>query len=637
MLQKQNVHDVLGEDGLLAGADNFNFREQQLVMAEAVEECIAENRKLIVEAGTGTGKTFAYLVPAILSGKKIIISTATKNLQDQLFHKDLPIIRELLASGCKIAHLKGRSNYLCIHRLENHLRDGRLQSLDAVQDLQRAANWVKITKTGDLADMPDIADDSSARPYITSTGDNCLGAECPDFADCFLAKARRRAQSADILIINHHLFFADCALKDNGFGELLPNFDAVIFDEAHNLSEVASNFFGINLSSRQLFVLARDVENEYIKNGFDLVAVKDLIERVKTAVSKMHSAIGNGQNRAAWNIIAAKPALQTAITELKETFGSLVALLEQAAGRSKEVERCWSRGDELLYTLNLVTEKNGSEYIHWYETTRLGFNITLTPLNIAERFQSVLEAEQRAWIFTSATLAVNGDFNHFQSGLGLGAAQTLLLASPFNYKEQALFYVPRDLPDPRASNYLRALIDVAVPVIDACKGRTFFLFTSHRMLQEASNLLHVYLDYPLLVQGQMPKRALLAEFTRLDNAVLLGTNSFWEGVDVRGEKLSCVIIDKLPFAVPDDPVIKARTDALRAQGKNAFYEYQLPQAVISLKQGAGRLIRDETDTGVLMICDPRLIEKSYGKVFIRSLPAMRKTRDLNVIREFFNE
>ncbi len=626
---------ILGPDGPFSQLiDGFAPRAAQQELAEAVAGALVQHSLLVAEAGTGTGKTFAYLVPALLSGQKVIISTGTKNLQDQLFHKDLPLVRKALAVSVDVALLKGRANYLCLHRLQLAMTEGRFHSRTEVSELHRIERWSATTSSGDIAELTSLAEDALIWPQVTSTADNCLGGECERFDDCFLMQARRRAQEADVLVVNHHLLFADMALKGEGFGELLPGANAFILDEAHQLPETASNFFGISVSGNQLLELCHDTVDEALREAGDDGQLRRSAELLEKAVKDLRLAFGIEQRRGPWQEIAARDGFEAALGEVAAGLDGLHAALEPSAARGKGLENCLRRCEELTARFAQVTG-GPPEYIHWYETHTRSFSINLTPLDVAPMFSAQLHAHPCAWIFTSATLAVGERFDHFTHRLGIGEAQTCRWESPFDFPHQALLYVPPDMPEPNSPLYTSAVVEAALPVLEASRGRAFLLFTSHRALQEAATLLEGRLDYPLLLQGQMPRSRLLERFRELGNAVLLGTGSFWEGVDVRGEALSCVIIDKLPFASPGDPVLQARIEVMRSGGGNPFMEYQLPQAVIALKQGVGRLIRDVSDRGVLVLCDPRLGSKGYGRVFIDSLPPMSKTRQLAVVQRFF--
>ena len=626
----------LSDSGALAGeVAGFAVRPQQVQMADAVEQALEDGTPLIVEAGTGIGKTFAYLVPALLSGKRVIISTGTRHLQDQLFHRDLPTVRSALAAPVTVALLKGRANYLCHHRLAVTRSEGRLESRQQIIQLEAIRDWAGRTRSGDIAELSGIPEDAPIWPRVTSTAENCLGQECEWYQQCHVVKARRTAQDADLVIINHHLLCADLALKEEGFGELLPGAEVFIVDEAHQLPETATRFFGISLSSRQLQELARDSIDEYVRETALLEGLPDLARALERALRELRLALGQDEQRAPWARVAADNGVQESLPRLSEALRELAEALSQEAERSRGLENCHQRALKLQAQLQQTTAQPPENHIHWFETWKSAFRINLTPLDVAENFDSQRRTLPSCWVFTSATLSVNGDFEHFARRLGLEAARTLQLDSPFDYRHNALFYLPKGLPEPGAPDFTERMLDVAETVIQASRGRTFVLFTSYRALHLARRRLQASCDYPLLVQGSAPRNELLERFRELGNAVLLGTSSFWEGVDVRGEALSCVIIDKLPFASPGDPVWQARIDALKSRGGNPFVEEQLPHAVITLKQGVGRLIRDVTDRGVLVVCDSRLVSKSYGKVFINSLPDMKRTRDLDEVTAFF--
>lgn len=619
---------------LIAG---YQPRAAQLEMAEAIARAIDDKQNLIAEAGTGTGKTFAYLVPAILSAKKVIISTGTKNLQDQLFNKDLPTIRKAIKTPFHAALLKGRSNYLCIYRLNNSQNSTFGFSKEDAQALAKINTWAKTTKTGDISTMSKVSETNPVWYQATSSVDNCLGQECEDYAECFLVKARKKALAADILVVNHHLLCADWSLRDGGFGELLPNAEVVIIDEAHQLADTASNFLGITVGAKQLSDLSQDTLMEYFKDATDIPALRTACEDLEHEVKDLRLAFGTEPRRGEWREISSNPKITAGVNAVKEQLQRLTEQLLLASVKTKALEQCFKRSEEQLTQLNLIIEGSGDKWIRWYETHKKTFNLYRTPLNIAEEFNGFMQQHQATWIFTSATLSVANKFDHFANNLGLTTAASESWGSPFDYANQSLFYHPKGLPKPDAPDFIPLIVDFALPVLLASKGRAFFLFTSHRALQHAAQLLEEKLDYPLLIQGSRPKTLLLEQFQNTDNAVLLGTSSFWEGVDVRGEALSCVIIDKLPFASPGDPVLKARLNAMTQQGKNAFFEYQLPTAVIALRQGIGRLIRDVTDRGVLMVCDPRLLKRAYGQLFLDSVPPMRRTRDIAEVQAFFKQ
>ncbi len=631
-----DVESVLGPQGLLSEAlPGFSWRSQQQEMGEAVAYCIESGGRLIAEAGTGTGKTFAYLVPALLSGAKVIISTGTKNLQDQLFGKDLPLLRDAMASPASVALLKGRANYLCIHRMENALLDARGHRRDIARHLRQVQGWSVSTRSGDIAELTSLPEDSAVWPLITSTGDNCLGSDCPSFNKCHLVEARRRAQEADVVVINHHLLCADFSIKDEGFGELLPAADAYIIDEAHQLPDVASSFFGISVGTRQFLDLCRDTRAEYVREAGDLPKILEQIDHLEKAARDFRLAFGHDGQRGAWDEVAGEKDVQHGLEYLLKELEGLQGMLKSIEGRGKGLDSCMTRAQGLAADLGqIIRPENADEQICWFEVHSHSVRLNSTPLDVAGLFQGQMACHPAAWIFTSATLAVGESFGHFQQQLGLLKVDTARWDSPFDYSQQALWFVPRGLPEPSAPNYTDKVMELALPMLQASKGRAFLLFTSYRALHQAGDWLRDKLEFPLLIQGSAPKAELLKQFVEKGNAVLLGTSSFWEGVDVRGEALSLVVIDKLPFSSPGEPVLKARLDAMRKSGGNPFMEYQVPQAAIALKQGAGRLIRDVTDRGVLVLCDPRLLRKNYGHTFLDAMPPFARTRDANDVLEF---
>ena len=635
------IDSIFAPKGALAGhVPSFRARSQQVEMAQAIAQAITENKQLIVEAGTGTGKTFAYLVPAILKGGKVIISTGTKNLQDQLFQRDLPTVRDALKAPVSIALLKGRSNYVCHNHLERTQSEGRFTTREDARHLAKIVKYAKTTQSGDKSGVSNVPENAPIWMQVTSTRENCLGQECPHHKDCFVLKARKDAMGADLVVVNHHLFFADVMLRDEGLAELLPACNTVIFDEAHQLPETASLFFGDNISTSQVIELARDARLEAAISANDFAALPIATDALDKAARDVRLIFKQAEGKMNANTVEDLPGWADAMTTLSDKLGLANSLLEKQAERSEGLENCWQRGQVLAQKILQWQNKEQVDQVRWLEIFNHSVQLNITPLSIAETFAKQINGHPRAWIFTSATLTVKQDFSHYQSEMGLSEAKTAYWDSPFNYLEQALLYVPQDMPDPNSANYTEAVVLAALPLIEASKGRTFLLFTSLRAMQRAHETLLAQfeskqLDYPLLLQGDGSRNELLSRFREHGNAILLGSQSFWEGVDVRGEALSLVVIDKLPFASPDDPVLAARLAQIAKQGRNAFMEYQLPRTVINLKQGAGRLIRDETDRGVLMICDPRLIEKSYGKRIWQSLPPFKRTRDLSEAVSFF--
>ena len=636
-----SLSDVFSPDGPLAtGIPGYRVRVQQVEMAERIAAAIAANSVLVAEAGTGTGKTFAYLVPALLSGGKVIVSTGTKNLQDQLFTRDIPTVRKVLGSLVKVALLKGRANYVCHYHLERSLADGRFLSREDAADASRISRFAKKTKTGDKSDCGDVPENSSVWSLVTSSRENCLGQDCPNNKECFVLAARREALAADLVVVNHHLFFADVMLRDEGTAELLPACNTVIFDEAHQLPETASLFFGDNVSTAQVIDLARDVRTEGLTSARDCLDLPILCGVVEKAAKDLRLTLPVEAARFSLAQLEERMGFDNAVVGLVRELEVFTALLETQGQRSEGLENCWRRAGELVAQLRRWQKGADADYVRWGETYTLSLQLNATPLVIAKIMQKQMSGHPRAWIFTSATLAIQRDFGHYCSEMGLDQAESAFWDSPFNYERQALLYAPMNLPDPNNYAYTEAVVKAAFPVLQASGGRAFFLCTSLRAMRRTHELLieeleRAGLDFPLLIQGEGSKNELLERFRRLGNAILVGSQSFWEGVDVRGEALSVVVIDKLPFAPPDDPVLSARIERMKNEGKNAFMEYQLPRAVINIKQGAGRLIRDETDRGVLMICDPRLITKPYGKRIWRSLPPMKRTRELDDVLAFF--
>ncbi len=618
----------------------YRVRNQQLDMAERVAEAMRDGAALLCEAGTGTGKTVAYLVPALLFGGKVIISTGTKTLQDQLFHRDLPMVREALGTSVTTALLKGRSNYVCHYHLERNLLEGTFASREDIHHLQAIASFTRNTQTGDKSEFGKIPEDAPAWGLATSTRESCLGQQCRNFADCFLMAARRQAQSADVVVVNHHLFFADVMLKDEGMAELLPACNTVILDEAHQLPQTATTFFGESVSTGQILELGRDARVAVATSARDVPALGKLSEAIEKSARDLRLALGGKGGRLAGPALEKHAGFQEALAGLEGALERADHALQQVAERDEGLARCAERAAELRERIARWREADAGETVRWAEAFPHALLLHATPLSIAGIFRKQIEARPSAWIFASATLAVSGDFSHYQAEMGLEEARTACWESPFDYARNALVCVPRGMPEPNTAEHTRAVIDRALPLIRASRGRAFLLFTTLRAMRAAfeelgGRLAAEHLLYPLLVQGEGSRSELLERFRRLGNAVLVASASFWEGVDVRGEALSLVVIDKLPFAPPDDPVLQARLALIEKNGRNAFLEYQLPHAAIALKQGTGRLIRDENDRGVLMICDPRLISRPYGRRLLASLPPMKLTRELGEAVAFF--
>lgn len=636
-----DLEDIFGHDGPLQRAlTDFKVRRQQLRMAERVAAALHSHETLAVEAGTGTGKTFAYLVPALLSGLRVLISTGTRTLQDQLFSKDLPLVATALGRPARVALLKGRTNYLCRYRLARAGSDEGQLSLYATsqaptQMLGRIQRWARTTRTGDLAELRGLSDTHPVWPQVTSTRENCLGNRCPEVAGCHVAVARRQALDADIVIVNHHLLLADLALKEDGFGDLLGACDAVILDEAHQIPDLATQFFGANVSSRRVEGVLKDVQLELGRSlpspragGASAADVSGSVRDVEDCLHRVSAYLPSRPGRVSWT--ESHSPLNTVVEELASALQLLQGRLASLDPDSP-LAAIGERAGDLAASLERIVAVDDMDGARAAETLQRGFALSLMPFDISERFRSLLWARRCAWIFTSATLSLGEDFDHFTGRLGLGEAPTLKIDSPFDYERQSLLYLPVGMPEPATSGYVAAVMETALPLIEAARGGAFVLFTSHRALAQAATHLRAQWSgttpYSLYVQGEAPRERLLQEFRDDGNGVLLGTTSFWEGVDVKGEALRLVIIEKLPFASPDDPLVRARIDHLQASGGNAFRDYQLPEAALALKQGVGRLIRSEDDYGAVVICDPRLVGRGYGRVFVAALPAMSVTRD----------
>lgn len=666
-MSQSDLAHLFGPKGPLAARiADFRHRDSQIEMAEKIEATINRAGVLIAEAGTGTGKTFAYLVPALRSGGKVVISTGTKTLQDQLFHRDIPMVIDALGIPVSTALLKGRANYVCLHHLEAAAVDGRFSNREDVKHIQTIKRFANRSLagggTGDRAELPDVPERAGAWNHAVSTRENCLGSQCTRYEECFVMKARKKALDAEVVVVNHHLFFADLVLKDDGAQDLLPACNTVIFDEAHQLPSTATMFFGESVSTSQLIELARDTRLMGIQHAADFKDLQEGAGVLDLAARDLRLAVSEDFAKLPGQAVAGRDGFVEAYANAQEALADLRQLLESQSGRAQELANCMERADEFAQRMASWQDKSIEGYVRWAEAFSQSLAFHLTPLSIANIFHAQVFGQKRAWIFTSATLAVKGDFGHYQTEMGLldlgdtasdddvddafnekadqNKIETAFWPSPFDFPNQALLYLPENLPPPNTPNHTEAIVDTALPLIEAAGGRTFLLFTSLKAMDRAYEMLKTKfeqrgLDFPLMVQGEGTRTELLERFRKLGNAVLVASQSFWEGVDVKGNALSVVVIDKLPFAAPDDPVLAARIAAIDASGGNAFMHYQVPHAAITLKQGAGRLIRDENDRGVLMIGDNRLVDKPYGKRIWQSLPPMKRTRDAAEAVAFF--
>lgn len=635
--RKVTVRSFFARNGLLAGSHpGYEYRPGQLQMAEAVEAALRDKQHLVVEAGTGTGKTLAYLVPSILCGKRIIISTGTKNLQEQLFFKDLPFLQRLFETPLSVCYMKGRANYLCRQKLYDAEREPVLHGLEEAKDYQMIREWESATETGDRSELRLLPENSSAWWKLDARSDLCAGQKCKQFERCFITAMHRRALASDIIIVNHHLFFADLAMRDQPFAAILPEYSAVIFDEAHEIEDVAGQYFGISVSNLQIQELIKDTAAISRQKMF---ATPELDRALVHLGDRTEAFFGlfPQDGRQAFS------DHERFLSEHEETYGELLFSLDALCARLELVQSAIDytlplvrRAKLIAQALRFWTEGKDPGCVYWMERRGRGYYLQATPIDVSQVLASRLMERTDSVILTSATLTVAGAFEYTQNRLGLQNARTALIESQYDYKKQVLLYVPPHLPDPRKPEFARNAADEIEWIVEASRGRAFVLFTSYQQMRQIYELLRRRLDYPLLLQGDAPRTALIETFRETPGAVLFGTSSFWQGVDVQGEQLSCVIIDRLPFAVPTDPIIAARADAITQSGGNAFYEYQIPQAALALKQGFGRLIRATSDRGVLALLDNRIIKLNYGKIFFDSLPPYRLTNKLGDVQQFFH-
>lgn len=638
MKLSEKITDAFSPEGTLSqNIHGFRPRDAQLEMAQAVGRAVKFAKSAVIEAGTGTGKTFAYLVPALLSGKKTIISTGSKNLQDQLFNRDLPTIQKALKYKGKVALLKGRANYLCLERLDQVIAMGVVGDKSVLADLAKVRKWHTGTKTGDLSECITIAEDSPILPQLVSTAESCLGSDCPNYKECYVVQARRKALEADVVVVNHHLFCADMAVKETGFGELIPDAELIIFDEAHQLPDIASQYFGQSLTSRQLFDICKDSNIVYRTELKDLAQLGKASDHLQKVVQDFRLLLGDGNKRGNLREILQDPKVVEGFAKLNENIDFLSEVVKKLLGRSETLDKIFERLAEVKAQLKRLGDTSVVGYCYWYEINGLSFGLHITPLTVADKFGEQMRANQVGWIFTSATLEVGGKFDHFCQRLGIENAEQMVLQSPFDYARQSLLCVPRYLPDTNKSHTLTELGQLLKPVIEANNGRCFLLCTSYFMMRGLADFLREQSSLSVLLQGETSKSRLLEKFVAEPNSVLVATQSFWEGIDVRGDALSLVIIDKLPFTAPDEPLLKARMEDCKLQGGDPFNDIQIPEAVITLKQGVGRLIRDVTDRGAVIICDSRLVMRQYGSTFLKSLPPSKRTRDLAKVLTFLKE
>lgn len=644
------MQTYFGPDGLLAKElEHFEYRASQQKMAEAVWDCFSMQVPLLVEAGTGTGKTWAYLIPAIASGKKIIISTGTKTLQDQILDHDIPLLRKLIHPQLKAVCLKGRKNYLCRRRFRDFSYQPTLWNREEARLFRRFQDWAAKTPSGDRAEIGWLPDRFQTWNEVSSNSDQCLGAQCEDFSRCFLTRVRQDAGHAHLVVVNHHLFFADLALRKKGLGEILPEYDAVVFDEAHQLEDTIGLYFGAQLSNIKLHELMNDLLKECRKDqgkpksASDLKKIQQMqaigqqMEALARALYHQLAGPGTSSGRFTLDIEKAGPDFVRTFKDLIHALEQLGALISPSAEGNPALESCHRRSLEMAQAAALILDQSDNSLVYWYELSPQAVFLHATPIDVAAVCREKLFKRTSSIALTSATLSVAGSFDFVRHSLGLPAeSRALILPSPFAYEKQALMYVPvTGFAAPHEPDFCRHMSKQAIEILNKTRGRALFLFTSYRNMNEVHQQLKDHVPYPILVQGQKPKRALLSEFREKIDSVLLATSSFWQGIDVPGEALSCLLIDKLPFEVPDDPLIAARMEHLEKKGKNAFFNYQIPRAIIQLKQGVGRLIRSSQDRGIIVIFDVRLFTKGYGKLFLKSLPPCRVVHQLDRLDEFF--
>ena len=616
---------------------HYEHRPGQMEMAEAVESALADKRHLLVEAGTGTGKTLAYLVPAILSGKRIVISTGTKNLQEQLFYKDIPFLQQHFSNKLQVCYMKGRNNYACRQKIYDADREPILNGLEEIADFQIIRDWEKTTTTGDRAEIKKLPEGSSAWLKIDARSDLCTGQKCTQFERCFVTQMHQRAHESDIIIVNHHLFFADLAVKEEEYGGIIPDYAAVVFDEAHEIEDVAGQYFGVSISTYQFQDLNRDVAALSRRKDFGSQELDRILDAVRDRAEIFFALFGETEGRVGFRghqaFFESHESKYAEVQLVLELLGTHLQLIKNAPDDVIPLVR---RTQELKQRLDFWMRGDNRAYVYWIERRGRGCFLQATPIDVSSILEEKLFDELDTVILTSATLTVSGSFEFAEKRLGIRSARSLLVPSHFDYQKQALLYVPQHLPDPRSPAFTAAASDEIARVLQHSRGRAFVLFTSYQQMRMIYDRVSFEIEYPTLLQGTAPRSALLEEFRSTPHCVLFATSSFWQGVDVQGDQLSCVIIDKLPFAVPSDPVVEARTNRIREEGGNPFYDYQIPQAALALKQGFGRLIRSKTDRGVVVMLDNRITKQRYGQIFFDSLPDYRFTTSLSEVEDFFD-
>jgi len=648
MILPIELQETLGPNGAVAANHpNYEYRPAQVRMAQAVAGAIDQQHHLCVEAGTGTGKTLAYLLPSIYSNKRVIISTGTKNLQEQLFFKDIPFLEKALGRKLSVCYMKGRSNYLCLKKLAEIEGEGYLFSRHDPEYLATIREWVRITETGDRAELKDLPEDLLLWPHLDARRETCTGQKCRDFQACFVTKVRQRALESDIVIVNHHLFFADLALRQGDFGSVLPEYSVVIFDEAHELEDVATQYFGVTVSNYRLEELVRDAEKALNEAGAGSAFLTDQLAKLSVRTVEFFSRFRGKEGRFPMRELGTglgvrrgpenSHRIDDAYRDLRTQLAVVEAGLKNVPLQSDVIEALVRRTAELQDEFSFIFESASTENVYWYEQRGRGAFLWASPIHVASLLNERLFSQVDSAVLTSATLSTGGNFQFIRSRLGLDKAEELILGSHFDFTRQAVLYVPRDIPEPREEGWVRQACFELEKILEASRGRAFVLFTSYNQMELVYQALQGRLPFPMLLQGEKSKAGLLDAFRNTPNAVLFATSSFWQGVDVQGEKLSCVVIDKLPFSVPSDPVVAARIRFINESGGNAFYEYQIPEAIILLKQGLGRLIRNRSDRGILALLDKRVLTKSYGRTFLKSLPPAPLTHEREQLRNFFSD